>query len=631
MVGPEHPLPISEEFGSPECYIDSLLDFVASSHLLRTLCGGVHVLDFFTRTPDLYETVLPSEWRSFFRAHNIMDLLDLIMRVDLDAFNHHESQPWRGGPSPPDSLVHYLSQVRRHSMTRHCATTTHDNLPRKTHNLATKVALGMKVKKVHEVAQFSSYIDTLIADIAASRNEHITHLVDFGSGQNYLGRALASEPYNKHIIAVESRQHNIDGARDWDIKANLAPKKKVMRNKKEWREEYERLRAQKSSPSGPRSTCNPNQDVKGDRGFFARNKTPPPEPTQRATLHISAKGVGTIQYVEHYIKDGDLSRVVDQIVDQDTIRKQVNSDLIEPDSVQGIPFVQGDLLLKDSLKAADPRLMVISLHSCGNLVHHGIRSLLMNPTVSAVALIGCCYNLITERLGPPTYKLPTLRSNHPRLEKTSTAYDPHGFPMSERLCNYESSSGKGLRLNITARMMAVQAPYNWGQKDSELFFKRHFYRALLQRIFLDCGIVEEPDQEHVETNDGSPLGWSGATAPIIIGGLKKSCYNSFVDYVRGALEKLTKDSERGALFEEKMRHLSDEDLNRYEHDYQERGKELSVIWSLMAFSASVVEAVIVSDRWLYLKEHEEVAAAWVEPVFEYSLSPRNLVVVGIKR
>jgi len=246
---------------------------------------------------------------------------------------------------------------------------------------------------------------------------------------------------------------------------------------------------------------------------------------------------------------------------------------------------------------------------------------------------GCCYNLITERLGPPTYKLPSLRSNHPRLTQTAEAHDPHGFPMSARLCNQDTSSGKGVRLNITARMMAVQAPQNWGKKDSEDFFKRHFYRALLQRIFMDKGIVPAPAPADVENNNGSPLGWSagGGTAPIILGSLRKSCYESFVSYVRGALEKLVNDPTRGEQFTEKMASMSDEEIRGYEADFKERGKELSVMWSLMAFSAGVIEAAIVVDRYLFLKEQDEIADAWVEPVFEFKHSPRNLVVVGIKK
>jgi hypothetical protein len=205
--------------------------------------------------------------------------------------------------------------------------------------------------------------------------------------------------------------------------------------------------------------------------------------------------------------------------------------------------------------------------------------------------------------------------------------------MSARLCNQNTTSGKGVRLNITARMMAVQAPQNWGKKDSEDFFKRHFYRALLQRVFMDKGIVPAPEPADVENNNGSPLGWSagGGTAPIILGSLRKSCYVNFVSYVRGALEKLVSDPTRGELFTEKMASMSDEEICWYETEFKERGKELSVMWSLMAFSAGVIEAAIVVDRWLFLKEQDEVADAWVEPVFEFKHSPRNLVVVGIKK
>ena len=97
------------------------------------------------------------------------------------------------------------------------------------------------------------------------------------------------------------------------------------------------------------------------------------------------------------------------------------------------------------------------------------------------------------------------------------------------------------------------------------------------------------------------------------------------------MTKLYQCPERGELFKEKMGPVSDEELEQYEKDFAYRKHELSVVWSLMAFSAGVVESLIVVDRWLWLKEQEEVAEAWVEPVFDYGISPRNLVVVGIKK
>ncbi|MCJ1447255.1 MAG: hypothetical protein MMC23_007766 [Stictis urceolatum] len=279
------------------------------------------------------------------------------------------------------------------------------------------------------------------------------------------------------------------------------------------------------------------------------------------------------------------------------------------------------------------RILCISLHSCGNLSHHGIRSLVVNPFVKGVALVGCCYNLVTERLGPPTYKLPMLRTANKRLDETSSARDSQGFPMSEKLASYEHQRGKGIRLNITARMMAVQAPQNWSESECQSFFTRHFYRALLQRLFLDRGFIKPLGQARSEDAIGgvSPAGFGGGGEPVIIGSLRKSCYVSFTAYVRGAIEKLKNDPTRSALLRQCMEGLTDDQIAGYELRFRNKRHHLSLIWSLMAFSAMVIESVIVTDRWLFLREQKQVRKCWVQTVFDYKQSPRNLVVVGIKK
>lgn len=597
-LAPYKLLPHSDDFTSTEEYVDSLLDFVGSDDLLRTLCGGVHILDFFTSEPSLYSKILPQEWRDFFAHHHVMDLLDLFMRDDLKEFvNDGYGEEWKSGPVPPRSLLDYLRKVRKHLLTRtpggsQCS---RNRAMKPTQKLARHVAVGMTVKKVHEVGLFAAYINQLTSDFAESEKENISHLVDFGSGQNYLGRALASEPYNKNIIAIESKQANAERAKEFDVMAKLAVKDKLMRNKKAFRQGLE----------GPGTGVTPKPVVP------VNVPTPPDSGTEdlgggtreAPEVETPTTGTGKIQYVEHRIQDGDLSDVIERMPDSSTKKN----------------------------------LMIMSLHSCGNLVHHGLRSLILNKDVKAVAMVGCCYNLVTERLGPATYKLPELRPTthaHPRLEKTGEACDPNGFPMSARLCNYYNkdgpdSTGKGVRLNITSRMMAVQAPTNWGAEDSENFFTRHFYRALLQRVFLDRGVVGRPTPDCV--GGRSPAGHSSGGTPIVIGSLRKGCYENFVSYVRGALTKLTADPDKGDLFTEKMGDITDDEINRYYEEYKERKKDLSVIWSLMAFSAGVIEATIVVDRWLWLKEQDEVQEAWAEPVFDYRLSPRNLVVVGVKK
>ena len=252
----------------------------------------------------------------------------------------------------------------------------------------------MNVKKVHEVGLFAAYIDKLTHEIAepGSQSDAITHLVDFGSGQNYLGRALASEPYNRNIVAIETKAHNTERARIYDAAAKIVERDRVVRNKKAYRAGI--VAADQS---------------KGTEGL----PTPPPEhghlqhgaKVESENFTMVKQGSGRIQYVEQRLESGDLRRVVESIEDQDMERN----------------------------------LLVMSLHSCGNLVHHGLRSLIFNPEVKAVAMIGCCYNLLTERLGPATYKLDELRPtahSHPRLEREGLAYDPAGFPMSDRFCTH---------------------------------------------------------------------------------------------------------------------------------------------------------------------------------------------------
>lgn len=627
-MGRSYPLPLSPEFNNPEVYIESLLRFATSSELFQRLCGGVHILDFFTRKPDLYSTILPQEWRDWFHLHDVQDILDLLMRENLTQFQSfvpgdekasvydskgHDmngfdpeglgtgelhingldtngvdtnesdaSAGWRSHRMPPESLIEYIRTIRKLSLER-TFESNDDAKSLRTSKSRTKltrnVAVGMKTKKIHEVENFARYIDNLSSDITLTTNHRITHLVDFGSGQNYLGRALASQPYNQNVIAIESKTHNIDGAKHMDVTAKLAKKEMVMRNKKEFR----------------KGTAYNNNNSPLDGSQVKPSREPRP-PAANQTQDENENG-GSIKYIELMIQHGNLSVIAKQIPE-------------------------------------DAQLMVVSLHSCGNLLHHGIRSLILNSSVKAIAMVGCCYNLVTERLGPPTYKLPSMRSSSLRLDQTSSACDPDGFPMSERLAQFKHHHDKGVRFNITARMMAVQAPYNWTLVDCTSFFTRHFYRALLQRIFLDWGVVGQPNTLLDDDTTGvSPRGWTGEGEPILIGSLRKSCYDSFTAYVRGALAKLSdSDTKTGQRIANSMSSLTDDDIARYEATYQAQKKELSLIWSLMAFSAGVVESIIVVDRWLFLREQEEeVADCWVEAVFEYEQSPRNLVVVGVKR
>lgn len=688
---PKSPLPISDEWENADAYVESLLSFTTSSTLFRNLCGGIHILDFLTREPDLYSTVVPADWRGFFDHYEISDILDLLMREDIDQFLHDatngaENQgdgqattTWRNdGPAPPKSLVEYIQTVRRHALVREFMPRIEQDIKRPVgkRGIPHHVATGMKPKKCHEVENFSDYVSRLTEDVGRIRRngsdgdgqeeedstERISHIVDFGSGLNYLGRTLASPPYNKHIIAIERRQNNITVAKGKDVHARLAKKTIMIRNKKELRalargevfvpseksKNYVPELDKKQSDDEPEKELvtvirvkdeNEDKDNNNDK---AGSKEKPSNDKQDNGKGISK---GSMEYVEHEIKDGYLEPIIKHIIQpsEEKDGEDTTENISSEEEAVRTPSSSSSSSSSSSIAATptNSKVMVVSLHSCGNLVHHGIRSLIINPSVVAIAMIGCCYNLVTERLGPPTYKVGPLRNLHPRVDRESKACDPHGFPMSKRLEDYTYDNESGIRLNITARSMAVQAPYNWGREDSEAFFTRHYYRALLQRVLVDYGIVPTPGtvKDSSKTNIGGKEGCDDCEGgppeenpgtPLIVGSLRKSAFVSFPAYARAAIVKLARDPQYGELIDERLGDVSDETLLEYDDRYCSRKKDLSIAWSLMAFSASVTESIIVTDRWLFLREQKTVKDAWVEPVFNYAHSPRNLVVVGIK-
>ncbi|KAL4994588.1 methyltransferase domain-containing protein [Aspergillus recurvatus] len=629
-------LPLPEGWTDPDAYVEALLSFATSSDLFRHLCGGVHMLDFLTREPDLYTTLLPEDWREFFEHHNIADIIELLLRDDIEPMlaayeqGNVAGQEWRGvAVLPPLSLLEFVQQIRRLTLRREF--TPHDS---DKATIPPRIAVGMKVKKYHEVAHFSKYVNSLCDTVYLERGEEITHIVDFGSGQNYLGRTLASPPYNRNIVAIERRHQFINGANRMDVYAKLAEKKKVRLYNKKLDKcktcEDPDLAVEKldsrPEPTGDdadkEETGNDEEDVAEISIFRDISVTPDELGTfpkaggtvQKPVADTNTKTPrGAMDYIEHEIKDGYLEPIIKDVV---------------------APTGQTSAETKDSAEnteqASDANVMVVSLHSCGNLVHHGVRALVLNPSVKAIAMIGCCYNLMTERLGPATYKLPVLRTMHPRLSKDAAAYDPHGFPMSKRLEGYEHDGGTGVKLNITARSMAVQAPYNWGTADAEDFFTRHYYRTLLQRVLVDRGVVPKPSVPK-DLYSTEPEKLEDVGNPLIVGSLRKAAFTSFQAYVRAAVVKLSRDAVYGQKIKDNMTTITDEELDRYATEYWPTKKRLSVTWTLMSFCAAVAEAIIAVDRWQFLREQDCVKECWVEPVFDYGLSPRNLAVIGIKK
>ena len=617
-------LPLPAAYDDDATYVNDLLSFVTSSTVLQTLVTSVHIVDFFTSASDMYETVLDRSWRQWFELHDMDTLLDFLIREDVSSSllrGSPEGSYWRGELMPPPSLLEYLASIRSLALSREFRSAAPPS------QMTKQLSVGMKPKKMHEVANTARYVRDLTTELGG-----ITHLVDFGAGQGYLGRFLASEPVNRHVIAVESKGNNVHAAKAMDASVKLAPKSRIMRNKKQYKQE---LAARKKDEACVLPSYQAARDIPemAARGDLEQNQH---ERGAARSLSINGpiRGRGSVRHVEHRLQDGNLQDIVNGL------------NLCRDGEMVDTPLATGQDQLStqanhrqpEGTPAKDPRLLVMSLHSCGNLSHHALRSLVLNPTVKAVAVIGCCYNLMTERFGPPSYKSEYLRPNTSTdADNTLQHSDAQGFPMSQRLSTYPSADGHGLSLNITARMMAVQAPSNWSNSEADAFFTRHFFRALLQRVLVDRGITDPPIPNPDQSGDSglvsprSPAGGGASAQPIIVGSLNKAAYRDFATYARAAVERVASSSTLDEDKLSKLNRIFGEDLSYYSREFEHRKKHVGIVWTLMALSATLVEATIVVDRWLWLNEQQEVDRCWVEAAFDYHQSPRNLVVVGIKR
>lgn len=143
---PSKPLPYPPHFPTSQAYVSSLLSF-ASDPLFKTLCGGVHILDFFIRdslTPpiDLYHSILPTEWIYFFSTQDIDSILDHLLRTPIAQLP----------PTCPDSLAQFITDVRVHSLCREFTRLeTINQKPSKKDGETWALNAGMRPKKIHEV------------------------------------------------------------------------------------------------------------------------------------------------------------------------------------------------------------------------------------------------------------------------------------------------------------------------------------------------------------------------------------------------------------------------------------------------------------------------------------------------
>lgn len=246
-----------------------------------------------------------------------------------------------------------------------------------------------------------------------------------------------------------------------------------------------------------------------------------------------------------------------------------------------ICYIDGSAALTTCIEAwaGGEKCILVGLHACGRLSEHMLRYFTTCPFITALAAVGCCYNHIVPR----------------------SASCPDGFPISERL------RARNTFLSPTALMTGCQAPNNWERSDltetrSTNHSKKQFYRAVLEKLLFDRGIRIN--------GVGDRPNW----------GIRKGDLETFEKFTRRAMHCLGIDQMK----------ITTAEMTRYEQRYQGHEDSIAVLWTLSTLCCKAVESIIALDRYWFLVEHgaENVD---IVPIFQYRVSPRNLMMVAQKQ
>lgn len=246
-----------------------------------------------------------------------------------------------------------------------------------------------------------------------------------------------------------------------------------------------------------------------------------------------------------------------------------------------VRYIDGSMALITDIDAwaGGEKCMLVGLHACGSLSEHMLRYFINCSSITHLAAVGCCYNHIV-------------------MHSESC---PDGFPISGRLKN------RHVTLSPTALMTGCQAPNNWERldlaKERSNYSKKQFYRALLEKLFHDKAIQMGSGRENRPN-------W----------GIRKGDLVSFETFTTRAMHCLGVDQAS----------ISRQDMLEYEARYADQEHRIAILWTLSVLCCKAVESIINLDRYWFLVENA-ASETDIVPIFDYKISPRNLMMVAEKR
>ncbi|XP_061574496.1 protein RRNAD1 [Cololabis saira] len=238
---------------------------------------------------------------------------------------------------------------------------------------------------------------------------------------------------------------------------------------------------------------------------------------------------------------------------------------------------------------SSPDFVLTGLHACGDLSATLLRHFVTCPHVRGITSVACCYMKISTEENPTPPGLVT--PPNPLTHRAETLPSAFGYPMSSWV--------KGLpghQLSYKAREAACHAVEDYVQRlrEGSPLLRSHCYRATLETFIRDA----RPDLRRAGIQT-----------------IKKSHRLSFNEYARLGLPRVGLPPDLPL------------DLDRVQAMLNQQNRVV-VYFSLALLLAPVVETLVLLDRMIYLQENG--VDSQMVPLFNPTLSPRNLVLVALK-
>jgi len=443
----------------------------------------------------------------------------LLMMEEQDAIKFHT------GTVILDSFPDSLKQFIRDAVSLWMPTTVHmpdSQWALKDFSLET-LFIGMSEKKIHEIKRMSEMVHSIAETVKP------TEMLDIGSGEGYLTQVL-SHQFKYSISAVDCSHSFIEGAMK---RQSLIEAQRISKELKE-----KNIDKSTFSTSGNSNniTADQRKDIKSNEKKILMKELNISSPNMCvATIHPEMKG----------------------------------NDFI-------------DLLNASDSSKNYESMMLLGLHTCGNLPATMIQNFIGCNHIDSIIDVGCCY-----------YK---VDGNHIFLSEHCKTLNLELGPAPLKLSCEASEKSQA------------------DQESFEYSNRVHFYRVILETWL----------KKHIFNNENHDF---------TIRNLSKTHCATFESYASASISRINRLQQQQQVHSN-IGNISLDSLLKFYHenDFNTTAlqKQVSTFLLLRGLLSPVLESLIVLDRWIYLNQFKSTCTSYIAPIFDKNLSPRNFIIISYK-